>query len=215
MVREIKQKNIFKLLKQTASEISHNTFGAYAFMLVLFVVIAITFILARTQQDIRQRADGKTADLILTFNTESTSAGKIMLVDVSVNSHNTPIDEVQFNFSYPDRKAVPKITYDNSIFSIQNEELTRSGVIRIGRNTDKIVTGKTHIGTIQFSALEAINASEINQLPDSKVIAHDKKNIPLYIKKEFDRQEKTQEPNNTNFIEKIITYLRGLVNFSD
>lgn len=56
MVHEIKDKNLFQLIAQSAREIGHRTISAYALMLGLFVVIAVTFVLAQKQQDIRQRA---------------------------------------------------------------------------------------------------------------------------------------------------------------
>lgn len=57
MVREIKDKNLFQLARQSAKEIGYRTLSAYGLMAVLFVTITITFVLTRYRQDIRQRAE--------------------------------------------------------------------------------------------------------------------------------------------------------------
>ena len=77
MIHEIREKNLFQTIKQSAKEIGYKTVGAYAFMAVLFLVISVTFVLTQHQQDIRQHAAGNFPLLTVTGVSISHSSAKI------------------------------------------------------------------------------------------------------------------------------------------
>lgn len=58
MVYEIREKNLFQTIKQSAKEIGYRTLSAYVLMAVLLIIITATFILAQHRQDIREHAAG-------------------------------------------------------------------------------------------------------------------------------------------------------------
>jgi hypothetical protein len=158
--------------------------------------------------DIRQRAQENGADVILAFDKNSASVGQVLTLDLSVDSHSTPIDQVQFNFSYPQEKTVPRITYDDSVFTTPDEEIIGSGVVRFGRNTNKIAVGKTHIGKIEFSAFQNISINDINGLPNSKILSHYNKNVPVYFTKGTSVPEETKQ---SSILSQILRFIEGII----
>lgn len=56
MVREIREKSLYQIIKQSAREIGGKTIGAYATAFVLFIAIGVTFFLAQRNQTIFQHA---------------------------------------------------------------------------------------------------------------------------------------------------------------
>ena len=56
MIHEIREKNLFESIKNSAREIGGKTLGAYALMGVLLITITATFILAQKRQTIVQNA---------------------------------------------------------------------------------------------------------------------------------------------------------------
>lgn len=203
MVREIKNKNFLSKL----NNVNRSIFSSYAIFVILILGGTVSFYLVKQRLDIRQQAQENGADVILDFNQSTATPGQTLIVDLSVDSHSTPIQQIQFNFSYPQEKASPKIAYDNSIFSTPDEEIIGSGVVRFGRNTDKIAVGKTHIGKIEFAALQNISANDINALPNSRILNHYNKNVSLYFTKGIGPQEES----NSSLLDKIINFIEGIL----
>ena len=96
MVHEIREKNLFQIVRQSAREIGFKTIGAYTLTLTLLIAVGITFLLTQTRQNIIQNAsyDATTHTFKETFDGVPTNPQPFTQIgqnswDVAIQSRNT------------------------------------------------------------------------------------------------------------------------------
>lgn len=173
MVHEIKQKSLIALIRQSAKEIGYRTVGAYAFMAVLVVVVALTFILTQQRQSIVQNAayDPSTQTFKVTFDGDPTApepffqSPESQNFDIQVHSRDpgTWYNPEQLMAEHgtdctasPDNMAFPThlvSSYTDMLFHCKNHLMTSIhaggyGLIELTPNA--MVDNSTGTATVQF-----------------------------------------------------------------
>lgn len=208
MVHEIRDKNLFELIKNSAREIGGKTLGAYALMAFLLIAITATFIFAQKRQTVVQNASYNATNhsFLATFDGDPTAPERFVNTldyndfDVQVHSRDQgtwyTLEPLMAEHgtdcaASPDNAAFPTHminSYEDAVFHCKNHLMTSIhaggyGLIVLTPNTMADNSSGTAIvqfdmSTLRMSARDWIDLW-ITPYKENVVLPFDQGNVDL------------------------------------
>lgn len=159
----------------------YNPKWNYLFLLIAVFALPVTLIFMNQQQDIRQHASPITP-IYVVASSQTVAPGDKLAIALEIQTDVAPVKEVQVNLSYPQEKlSSPAISYSNSPFKVENENIIGPGLLRIGRNALIPVAGQGQIASVTFDVKDTTSPQEISLAPGSYAISDQNKSLPVNL----------------------------------
>lgn len=188
----------------------YNPKWNYLFILLALFALPVTLFFMYQQQNIRLRAQQVTPIYVIA-NSQTVAPGDKLAIALQIKTDVAPVKEVQVNLSYPQEKlSSPNVSYSNSPFKVQTENIVGPGILHIGRNALIPVAGYGQIASLTFEVKDTITAKEISLAPGSYAISDQNKSLPVHLVIADSNYYAENKPEGKNFLDNFFDALINL-----